>query len=175
MSKYLVVPDGVVEGYERYGREREASSTRNDDNGVAKTEKSAIPDPKRPRLRSPNKKEHQAVKKTSTPLLEARCCNCSQNDTCGTKRCHCKKSDKLCVSCACLTNCNNHYCVEIKTKGNIGKTATERARTEDLPPPGLARKLNQSLADTVPWQHRTASMDRPLKIQPHLNVLQDSQ
>jgi hypothetical protein len=120
MPKYLVVPDGLVEGYERYGREREAPSTKNADNGVRRTEKSATLDPKQPRLGSPYKHKTQTDSKKSTPLLEDRCCNCTKYSTCTTKCCECRMANKPCVSCVCLYQCNNQ-CVEIKTEGRFGE------------------------------------------------------
>jgi hypothetical protein len=139
MPKYFVVPDGLVEGYERYGREQEPPSTKNAYNGVRRTKKSATPDPKRPGLGSLYKQKTQTDSKKLTPLLEDRCCNCTKYSTCTTKRCECRMANKPCVSCVCLYQCKNQ-CVEIKTEGRFGETETKKARTETLSSPGVARR-----------------------------------
>jgi hypothetical protein len=82
-------------------------------------------------------------------------------------------ANKPCVSCVCLYQCKNQ-CVEIKTEGRFGETETEKARTETPSSPGLARRLDQSLAETVPWQHRTAETSQPPTMPPSRPDIQPS-
>jgi hypothetical protein len=155
MPKYLVVPDGLVEGYERYGRELEAPLTKNNDNGVRKTLKSATPEPKRQRVTSPPAKIPTADNRKSSPLLEDRCCSCTKHSTCSTRRCNCYAANRECTSCACLRKCINK-CVVIKTEHPNESTTLESAGPEVPPSPGRPHNLETSLVETVPWQHRTA-------------------
>jgi hypothetical protein len=106
-------------------------------------------------------------------LLEDRCCNCTKYSTCTTKHCECRMANKPCVSSVCLYQCKNQ-CVEIKTEGRLGETETEKACTETPSFPGLARRLDQSLAETVPWQHRTAKTSQPPTMSPSRPNIQPS-
>ncbi len=82
-------PDGLVESHAGTGRKLCLAPASAGNNGALPPSPSAIRDPKRQRVGSPEVKKPTSNPRQSLPLHEERCCSCTKHSTCLTSRCNC--------------------------------------------------------------------------------------
>jgi hypothetical protein len=77
-TKYLKIPEGLVEGYAGIGRKFRHVAAPTSDHGVLPASPSSKRDSKRQRVGSPEVKKSIPNPRQSSPLHEERCCGCTK-------------------------------------------------------------------------------------------------
>jgi hypothetical protein len=157
-TKYLKTPEGLVAGYVGIGRKLQRAAAMASDHGALPPSPTAIRDPKRQRVGSPEEKKSPPHPQQSSPMHEDRCCSCTKQSTCSTSRCECKIAvpPRNCSSCDCIGKCKNTL-----QRNPLKDTPTTPAPDFDKFPM-LAGVLDLSLVapvttpttqDSTPWNH----------------------
>ncbi len=104
-QNYLQEYAGLVEACTKPG-------TEDPDVAATTTDHGGMPSPVHGRIkREPGTPgEPQQLNKTrrlTSPHKMDRCCNCTSGSTCVTKRCSCRKAERHCIDCVCISKCSN--------------------------------------------------------------------